>query len=123
MNRTATVMTFEPTILMTITAQDFASLTSISDQVFSWTRSKMIKRLANSLHAFPVFSELAREQRRVLGKFFQCLNVMKGEALFKQGQQANGLHIIVAGEISIKVKKEQSSSDLEKVEEMVGRRL
>ena len=76
----------------------------------------MIKRLTNSLHSFPLFSELAREQRRVLGKFLQCINVMKGEALFEQGQEANGIHIVVSGEIAIKVQKEQSASDLDALE-------
>jgi len=58
-------------------------------------------RITEQLAAIPLFASLARDELDELGKIADVRPVPKGAALFSEGEDASGFHVVLSGRVRV----------------------
>lgn len=100
--RSATVVATAPTQLLAMSRQLMHDLvaadTAVWPVLLRFLRSRMLDRL---LRTNPIFSQFEQAEQGALVHRFRFLEVVAGTALIRQGEQASGLYLIMAGEAEV----------------------
>ncbi|GMH54148.1 hypothetical protein TrST_g5767 [Triparma strigata] len=99
--RTATAISFEPTITLSITREKFASLLEVFPE-FSEVITPLLKqRTSNTLRHVPFFSSLGIEKVSLIGQMVQFTSYLRGMKIVKEGDRDDGIYILIEGSIRV----------------------
>ena len=100
--RTATVTALGEVALLSLSRRDLErharALESVTLALKKFTRGRF---LANLAATSPLFSRLARDERRPLLRRFQAKTVFAGDIIIEEGEPSRGLYLVLRGECEV----------------------
>jgi len=104
--RTASVeATAEDTQLLEISADTLKQLSAKHPTVAAALKKFYRQRLlANLMGSAPLFKPFSKGDRRALVEKFKAREVRRGEVLIAEGKASDGLYVVLAGEVEVKVR-------------------
>ena len=109
--RTATAIAFEPSLVLAINREKFNSLTRVFPEFASIMVPLLTERTSNTLKTVPMFAELAKEQRDLVAQLLHFSSYLTGMKIFSEGQQNDGIHILIDGRVGVTKEKEEGGGE------------
>jgi CRP-like cAMP-binding protein len=106
--RSATVTVTEPAELLRLDRELISDVVleypAVLMTLLGFVRARLVSLL---LHTSPLFGVLDPEERRALAGEFQVRQVNAGGVVVRQGEPAQALHVVMAGQFSVEVRGHQ----------------
>eukprot|EP00620_Florenciella_sp_RCC1587_P014408 CAMPEP_0182563278 /NCGR_PEP_ID=MMETSP1324-20130603/5451_1 /TAXON_ID=236786 /ORGANISM="Florenciella sp., Strain RCC1587" /LENGTH=641 /DNA_ID=CAMNT_0024776433 /DNA_START=349 /DNA_END=2270 /DNA_ORIENTATION=+ len=96
--RTASARTFAPSLLLSITKEKFMQFLKVVPDFAEYIGPEVSLRTGNSLKTIGMFAALTPSQRDKLGCLLEFQSYDEEEVIFNEGDESNGLYILVQGE-------------------------
>jgi CRP-like cAMP-binding protein len=81
--------------------EKFRSLTQVFPEFTDIMEPLLRERTSNTLKTFPMFSDLAKETRDLVGEMLQFNSFPKGMNVMTDGMKDDGLHLLIDGQVEV----------------------
>jgi CRP-like cAMP-binding protein len=116
--RAASVVAEDEAECLEISAELLANLTKkwphVGQALKKFCRQRL---LANVMATSPLFKPFDKDDRKALVEKFKAREVLPGETILVEGQQVDGLYVVMAGEVEVKKKKDDGEVTLASLRE------
>jgi len=116
--RAASVVAEDEAECLEISAELLANLTKkwphVGQALKKFCRQRL---LANVMATSPLFKPFDKDDRKALVEKFKAREVLPGETILAEGQQVDGLYVVMAGEVEVKKKKDDGEVTLASLRE------